>query len=57
MTITWDDLTVTFDEESSERLLDDWKWLVGTDKNPILISSIGDMFLRDGADKVYWLNF
>jgi hypothetical protein len=56
MTITWDDLTVKFDEKSSDRLTHDWTWLIGTDKTPILVSSVGDMFLRDGADKVYWLN-
>ncbi|MBT1702291.1 T6SS immunity protein Tdi1 domain-containing protein [Chryseosolibacter indicus] len=56
MTITWDDLTVKFDEYSSDRLLHDWTWLIGTDKILVLVSSIGDMFLRDGTDKVYWLN-
>ena len=56
MTITWDDLTVKFEQNSSDRLTQEWTWLTGTDKTPILVSSIGDMFLRDGADKVYWLN-
>jgi hypothetical protein len=56
MTISWDDLTVKFDEKSSDRLTLDWTWLIGTDKTPILVSCIGDMFLSDGADKVYWLN-
>jgi hypothetical protein len=56
MTITWDDLTVKFDENSSDRLVHDWTWLIGTDKTPIMVSSVGDLFLRDTADKVYWLN-
>lgn len=56
MTITWNDLTVNFDENSSDRLLQDWTWLIDTDKTRILVSSIGDMFLRDDGNKVYWLN-
>lgn len=54
--MTLDDLTVKFDEKSSDRLTQDWAWLIGTDKTPILVSSIGDMFLDDGSNKIYWLN-
>lgn len=56
MTITWDDLTIKFDEKSSDRLIYEWTWLIGTDKTPIMVSSIGDLFLKDATDKVYWLN-
>jgi hypothetical protein len=56
MTITWDDLTVKFDENSSDRLTRNWTWLIGTDKTPIIVSSIGDLFLRDVVGKIYWLN-
>lgn len=56
MTITWDDLIVKFDENSSDRLIHYWKWLIGTDKTLILVSSIGDLFLRDVKNRVYWLN-
>jgi len=56
MRITWNDLTVKFDDHSSNRLIHDWTWLIGENKTPILVSSIGDLFLRDDSDKVYWLN-
>lgn len=56
MTITWDDLTVKFDENASNKLIRDWTWLTGTDKTPIMVSSIGDLFLKDTTDRVFWLN-
>jgi hypothetical protein len=56
MKITWDDLTVKFDDNSSCRLVQDWTWLIGTDKTPIMVSSVGDLFLKDSNDRVYWLN-
>jgi hypothetical protein len=56
MTITWEDLTVKFDENVSDRLIHDWTWLIGTDKTPIMVSSVGDLFLRDTTERVYWLN-
>lgn len=56
MTITWDDLTVKFDEKSSNKLIRDWTWLTGADKTPIMVSSIGDLFLKDTTDRVFWLN-
>lgn len=56
MTITRDDLTVKFDENASNKLIRDWTWLTGTDKTPIMVSSIGDLFLKDTADRVFWLN-
>jgi len=55
MKISIDDLTVKFDNTSADRLVERWVWLVGTDKTPILISAIGDMFLMDRDQKVYWL--
>ncbi|MBI3221216.1 MAG: DUF1851 domain-containing protein, partial [Bacteroidetes bacterium] len=34
----------------------DWTWLIGTDKSPILVSAIGDMFLQADNKQVYWLD-
>lgn len=56
MKIAWDDLQVSFDEHASDRLIEDWRWLVGQDKTPIMVSSIGDIFLMDKTGKIYWLN-
>jgi len=55
MRITWDDLTVNFDDYQSEDLLEDWRWLVGSSAQPILISSVGDAFIQDETGKVFWL--
>jgi hypothetical protein len=51
-----DDLTVNFNSDSSERLTDDWTWLIGKDKKVLLVSAIGDLFLTDSGKKVYWLD-
>lgn len=56
MKITLDDLTVKFDNNSSDRLTEDWTWLIGANKTPILVSAIGDIFLRDDNKKIYWLD-
>lgn len=56
MKITWNDLTIKFDHIDTKRLLESWDWLIGNDKKPILVSSIGDLFLVDNDGKYHWLN-
>ena len=56
MKITLDDLTVKNNQSHSYSLTEDWLWLVGKDKRPILISAIGDLFLEDESKKIYWLD-
>jgi len=51
-----DDLTVKFNSNTSDRLTENWTWLIGTDKRVLLISAIGDMFLTDKSKSVYWLD-
>jgi Domain of unknown function (DUF1851) len=48
--ITLSDLTVNIDDLDSERLLDDWRWLIGPSKRLVLVSAIGDAFLQDDGD-------
>ena len=48
--ITLNELTVNFDHLDRERLLDDWRWLIGPSKQPILLSAIGDAFVEDEND-------
>lgn len=55
MEITWNDLTINFTHIDINRLIESWYWLIGNDKKPILISSIGDLFLED-QNGIYWLN-
>ena len=56
MKITWDDLKVNHSNIDNKSLLESWHWLIGNDKTPVLISSIGDVFLEDKNEKYYWLN-
>lgn len=51
-----DDLTVEFDNDTSDRLTENWTWLIGTNKKVLLVSIIGDMFLTDNNKRVYWLD-
>jgi hypothetical protein len=56
MKINWKDLSIQFQTIEKHKLIEDWIWLVDTDKDPIMISSIGDMFLKDKNGKIYWLD-
>lgn len=50
MRITMDDLTVNFAHLDREALLNDWRWLIGPTKQPILLAAIGDAYLQDAED-------
>jgi hypothetical protein len=50
MVITLDDLTANFNHLDRESLLEDWQWLLGDTKLPILISALGDAFVQDTDD-------
>lgn len=54
MPLTWNDLTVSFEHIDRTKLLEDWQWLVGSSL-PILITSVGDVFLQNEKGEVYWL--
>jgi len=56
MKITWSDLKVDCTSIDLKKLIESWDWLIGNDKTPILVSSIGDIFLEDRNEKCYWLN-
>ena len=42
MPLTMNDLTVNFSHLDQARILDDWRWLIGPNRLPILISAAGD---------------
>jgi hypothetical protein len=48
--ITLNELTVSIEHLDRERLLGDWRWLIGSSKQPILLSAIGDAFVQDDDD-------
>ena len=54
MSLNWNDLTVSFDHLDRVKLLEDWRWLIGSSL-PILISSVGDAFLQNESGEVFWL--
>lgn len=56
MRITWNELTVGFDAIKSDALLGDWRWLVGDDVRLLLVSAIGDLFLKDAEGHILWLD-
>ena len=55
MAITWNDLIIDFKHIERSRLVEDWSWLVGGSALPILISSVGDMFLQETSGEIFWL--
>ena len=56
MRLTWNDLTVATDTHSQADLLSEWRWLLGTSYQIVLISSLGDLFLADAAGHIHWLD-
>lgn len=54
MSLTWNDLTVSFEHLDRAKLVEDWEWLVGSSL-PILVTSVGDAFLQNETGEIYWL--
>ncbi len=49
-------LTIKTDGLPFEALLSDWRWLVPPDYKPVLMTAFGDLFLRDEAGHIHFLN-
>lgn len=56
MQIAWSDLTLSPDAIDATNLLETWRWLVEPSMQPMVVSAMGDLFLRTLEGKVYWLN-
>jgi hypothetical protein len=54
--LTWNDLTVSPYEVDLGALLADWRWLVDTTYAPVVITALGDLFLRGGDGSIHWLD-
>ena len=50
MAITMSDLMVNFSHLDRDTLLEDWAWLIGPTKLPILVTAAGDAFVQDADD-------
>ncbi len=55
MNINWDKLIVKFDRNLSD-LLGEWRWLIGESAEPILITALGDAFVRETNASIWWLD-
>jgi hypothetical protein len=49
MTIT--DLTVDFKNSKRDALLEEWRWLIGERKLPLLLTASGNAFVEDSDDR------
>ena len=50
MALTLDDLTVSIRHLDRATLLRDWRWLIGPTKQPVLVTALGNVFVRDTQD-------
>jgi hypothetical protein len=41
---------------SPSSLLSEWRWLVGAVYEPVVMTALGDLFLRDAAGQMYFLD-
>lgn len=55
MNATLADLTVQVDSDVAARCIEDWLWLIGNDKTVVLVTALGDLFLRGKDQAIYWL--
>jgi hypothetical protein len=56
MKIEWSDIKIDFSHIEHQKLTEDWQWLIGLSMKPLLLSSLGDMFLSDENGAVHWLD-
>jgi hypothetical protein len=56
MTPNLKNLSIDLSDIDTGKLVENWVWLIGSDKHPIIVTNIGDMFLKDEQEHVYWLN-
>jgi len=48
--------TVNLTHIDHKKLLDPWRWLIGEDKQIIVVTKIGDVVLKDPDNKLYLLS-
>lgn len=57
LSITTAPLVVRLSLEAKETVLDEWKWLVGGEKRPLLATACGDVFIEDLLEgTIHFLN-
>lgn len=53
---SWSQVTVHPSDTSVEALRNGWRWLLGDDWTPLMLSAIGDVFVELNAGTVWWLS-
>lgn len=56
MGILLNDVAINVKGINCDEILSDWQWLLGNNVELILISKIGDLFLKQSNQKILWLN-
>ncbi len=56
MLVTWNELTVNPYGLDLKGLLSEWRWLVDESFEPVVISALGDLFLRHDDGSIFWLD-
>ena len=56
MTPNLKDLSVNLNSINTGKLMKTWAWLTGNDKQPIMVTILGDVFLKDKQGQIFWLN-
>jgi len=54
--LTWNELTVSSDGVDLDGLLSEWRWLADESFHPVVISALGDLFLRHDDGRIFWLS-
>lgn len=56
MRITWNELTVSLNGVDLDELLSEWRWLIDESYEPVVITALGDLFLRHDDGRIFWLD-
>jgi hypothetical protein len=56
MNITWKDLSFLPSDEALAALQTAWQWLLPQPFEPVMASTLGDVFFQQGGPEVFWLN-
>lgn len=56
MKITWKDLSFLPSDEALAALYEAWSWFLPQPFQPVMASTLGDIFFQQGSEAVFWLN-
>jgi Domain of unknown function (DUF1851) len=56
MKVTWKDLSFLPSDEALAELYEAWAWFLPQPFEPVVVSTLGDIFFQQGTEAVFWLN-